>query len=55
MMFRKEVSEREGYPLGDESYQGSLLKARHSDTRTYAEWLQGSYKNKNVMEVVVKS
>jgi hypothetical protein len=30
LLFRSEVMQRNGFPLGDESYSGPLLKASHN-------------------------
>jgi hypothetical protein len=30
LLFRSEVMQRKGFPLGDEAYSGPLLKARHT-------------------------
>ena len=39
LLFRSEVSVREGYPLGDESYPRTLLRANHTSSMTSAEHL----------------
>ncbi|NQZ69427.1 MAG: B12-binding domain-containing radical SAM protein [Lentisphaeria bacterium] len=33
LLLRKEARQRENYPLGDESFQGEILKAAHLDSR----------------------
>jgi len=39
LMFRQEVSIREGYPLGDESFKGPLIKVKPEMQRTVPEQL----------------
>ncbi|MFY0545190.1 B12-binding domain-containing radical SAM protein [Brevibacillus sp. H7] len=37
LMFKKEATQREGYPLGDEAFVGPLLKANHPISKTPEE------------------
>tara|TARA_Y100000310_G_scaffold78020_1_gene74597 strand:+ start:7793 stop:9163 length:1371 start_codon:yes stop_codon:yes gene_type:complete len=39
LLFRKEVSIREGYPLGDAAYESELIKAKNAGEQTYASFV----------------